>query len=65
MIESYEKSLKETLKKHACYVLITCEEPNDDGYMEVKMTCEGDSTLASYLLQGAQNMIEEQDEQLE
>ncbi|MEI8124182.1 MAG: hypothetical protein WCG42_00320 [Parachlamydiaceae bacterium] len=46
-------------KKHACYVLITCDEPSDDGKMQVEMSYEGDATLAAYILQGAQLHMEE------
>ena len=47
---------------YACYVLITCDHPLQDGQMNVKMSYEGDPTLAAYLLQGAQTFLEEQDE---
>ena len=47
-------------KKHTCYILITCDAAQSDGNMEVKMTYEGDPTLAACLLEGAQNMIDEQ-----
>ncbi|MCE5316304.1 MAG: hypothetical protein LLG04_02945 [Parachlamydia sp.] len=50
-------------KSSVCYVLITCEEANADGDMQVEMTYEGDAALASYLLQGAQNAIDDQDEE--
>ncbi|MBT3394340.1 MAG: hypothetical protein HN411_04430 [Waddliaceae bacterium] len=40
--------------KKACSLVITCQEPNDDGNMHVEMTCEGDTTLAAYLLEEAQ-----------
>ena len=54
------KGIQESLSKnHACYVLITCEEPSEDGNMEVKMTYEGDVALAAYLLQGAQSIIDD------
>lgn len=57
------KRIKEKLgKNNVCYVLITCAEPSDSGDMEVEMTYEGDAALACYLLQGAQNLIEEQEE---
>ena len=57
------KRIKEKLgKNNVCYVLITCAEPSDSGDMQVEMTYEGDAALACYLLQGAQNLIEEQDE---
>lgn len=55
-----QKRLRDTLaKNHACYVLITCDEPTDDGNMQVQMTYEGDAALAAYLLQGAQSIIDE------
>ena len=50
----------ERAKKHPCYVLITCDEPSDDGKMQVEMSYEGDATLAAYILQGAQFHISEQ-----
>lgn len=47
--------LKRSLRKnYACHVLITCENPDDEGEMRVRMTFEGDQALASYLLEGAQ-----------
>ncbi len=56
-----QKEIRKALgKNHACYVLITCEEPTEDGDMQVEMTYEGDATLAAYLLQGAQSYIDEQ-----
>lgn len=58
-----QKHIKQKLaKKHACYVLITCDEPTENGEMQVQMSYEGDAALASYLLQGAQNIIEEGEE---
>lgn len=55
------KEIKKPLSKnHACYVLITCEEPSDDGNMQVEMTYEGDPALAAYLLHGAQCLIDDQ-----
>ncbi len=52
----------ETVEKHACRILITCEHPEGDGQMNVEMTYEGDPSLASYLLERAQNYIEQDDE---
>ena len=43
-----------------CYVLISCEEPNSRGEMEVEMTYDGDKYLASYLVQSAMQLLEEQ-----
>ncbi|MBA2726833.1 MAG: hypothetical protein H0U49_01495 [Parachlamydiaceae bacterium] len=47
-------------KNHTCYILITCNSAEADGNMQVEMTYEGDPALAACLLQGAQNMIDEQ-----
>ena len=46
--------------KNTCYVLITCEPPNDEGTMQVEMTYEGDASLAAYLIESAQVIIDEQ-----
>lgn len=55
--------LKEKLaKKHACYVLITCDAAaGEDGKMQVEMSYEGDATLAAYMLHGAQLQLGEQE----
>ncbi|MEL7431521.1 MAG: hypothetical protein AAGI90_03205 [Chlamydiota bacterium] len=46
--------IKNSLRKeHACYVLITCKEPSEDGKMEVELSYEGDETLAAYLVESA------------
>lgn len=45
-------------KKHSCYILITCDEPSDGGEMSVEMSYEGDAILASFLLQNAQNVVD-------
>lgn len=56
--------IKEELgKNHACYVLITCDESSLSGDFQVEMTYEGDPALASYLLQGAQNIMDEHEMQ--
>lgn len=61
MKRNVQKSFRDALiKKHVCYVLITCDAPSDDGKMNVEMSYEGDATLAAYLLQGAQSFIDEQ-----
>lgn len=62
MKRSIQKSIRDTLiKKHVCYVLITCDAPSEDGEMQVEMTYEGDTALAAYLLQGAQSFIDQQE----
>ena len=61
------KLIRQALKKQACYVLITCDEPSEDGQMSVEMMYEGDAALASYLVQGAQlklNSDEEDEEEI-
>ena len=50
-------------EKHTCYVLITCDQPSSEGKMNVQMNYAGDPVLAAYLLQGAQNFLEEQEEE--
>ncbi len=45
-------------KKNACTIMISCEEPTEDGKMQVEMTCEGDEILASYLLESAQSLLD-------
>lgn len=52
-------------ENHACYVLITCDEPQEDGRMLVEMSYSGDATMASYLIQGAQAFIDRQMESAE
>lgn len=46
---------------HACRILITCDQPADDGKMHVEMNYEGDPVLASYILDRAQGFIEHDD----
>lgn len=63
MIKQIDKDIRDKLaKKHACYVLVTCDQPSDDGKMNVEMSYEGDPALASFLLQGAQEYFETQDD---
>jgi hypothetical protein len=53
------KVVKKALaKNNACYVLITCGEPSEDGKMQVEMTYEGDECLAAYLIESAQGIID-------
>jgi hypothetical protein len=64
-----KKNLKaiqdELAKEYACYVLITCDSATKDGKMQVEMSYEGDPTLAAYLLQGAQDFLENEEQQNE
>lgn len=53
------KSIKNVLSKnHACYVLITCSDPSKDGKMQVEFNYSGDECLAAYLMEEAQNVID-------
>ena len=47
-------------KDNACYVLIACGQPSEDGKMQVEMTYEGDACLAAYLIESAQGIIDHQ-----
>jgi len=47
-------------KKNACTICISCNEPNEEGKMDVEMTCEGDEFLAAYLLENARSILEGQ-----
>ena len=59
MKQHLPKNLRDTLaKQYACYVLITCDEPTEDGNMNVQMSYEGDTVLASYLVEGAQTVLD-------
>ena len=65
MRKSVHKELESKLsKKHACYVLITCNEQKEDGTFDIEMSYGGDDpVLASYLLHGAQAYIDEEVEE--
>lgn len=53
------KGLKAKAEKNASsYVLITCGQPSEEGEMQVEMTYQGDEALVSYLLQGAQLLMD-------
>lgn len=54
---------KTLANKNACYVLITCGMPSSEGKMEVEMTYEGDTSLAAYLIESAQGLLEQQNDQ--
>jgi hypothetical protein len=46
-------------KQHACYVLITCNHPDEKGSMQVEMTYEGDACLAAMLIENAQSYLQD------
>ena len=41
------------------YVLITCGHPNEEGKMEVDFSFDGDPLIVSYLMESAQNILDE------
>jgi len=43
------------------YVLVTCRPAAGDGKMQVEMSYDGDPVLAAYLMEGAQEYLEEED----
>lgn len=62
----YLEDIKKNLKKNnACYVLITCSQPSQDGKMDVELNYSGDENLASYLIEGAQDVFETRMERVE
>lgn len=46
-------------KNPSCYVLVACGDPCENGKIEVEMTFHGEPTLASYLLNEAQGVLDE------
>lgn len=63
MSKRSRKHLQEAVDKNlTCYVLITCGQPSEDGHMQVEMTYQGDTALATYLLQSAQTFIDQEGE---
>ncbi|HEY2811510.1 MAG TPA: hypothetical protein VGJ00_09015 [Rhabdochlamydiaceae bacterium] len=55
----WKKNVRKGLsEENACYVLITCGQPSDDGKMQVEMTYEGDASLAAYLIESAQGLLD-------
>lgn len=59
--DAKEKVRKLLSKEHnACYILITCKQASDEGKMQVEMTYEGDSGLAAYLIDNAQDFFNQE-----
>lgn len=55
------KTLRKKLASdHACYVLITCNHPDENGKMQVEMTYEGDTCLAAMLIENAQSYLQDE-----
>ncbi len=58
-VTKIEKNAKKAFaKKTACYVLITCSEPDADGKMEVELNYDGDEVLAAFLIDNAAQVFE-------
>jgi hypothetical protein len=54
------KKIKHVLcDKTACYVLLTCSHPNEEGKMMVEVTYEGDEAVASYLVDNAKEILDQ------
>ena len=53
--------IKKTLSEnYACYVLLTCDAPTLNGKMNVAMSFDGDETLASFLVENARQVFDNQ-----
>ena len=57
---SLEKVRKLLSANNACYVLLTCDAPASDGKMNVEMSFDGDEMLASYLVENARQVFDNQ-----
>ncbi|MBB63642.1 MAG: hypothetical protein CMO81_01090 [Waddliaceae bacterium] len=58
-----EEKLRDLLdsdEKTAAYVMVRCSLPGEDGKMEVEMMHAGDTVLALYLLENAQEQLQGQ-----
>lgn len=63
MKRQIQKQLQEVMTKNpSCCVLISCGQPSENGDMKVEMTYYGDSSLASYLVRGAQHFFDENEQ---
>lgn len=61
-----DKEIKKALGTDcACYVLITCTEPDANGKMGVEMKYEGDEGLAAFLVENAGQVFNEKAAQRE
>jgi len=55
------KQIKKLLKKDfKSYVLVTCKSTSQEGFMQVEMSYDGDSVLASYLIEGVQEHLDQE-----
>jgi len=62
MRQDIHKRVKKLLERDfEGYVLVTCRPATANGQMQVEMSYEGDPILAAYLMDGAQQYLEEED----
>jgi hypothetical protein len=63
MLSKDRSSLKNAIEEGEpySYVLITCGKPSKTGDMEINMTYQGDMDLISYLLDGAQSILDQKE----
>ena len=59
---SLNKIRKSLSENYACYVLLTCDSPTPDGKMNVAMSFDGDEMLASFLVENARQVFDNQSE---
>lgn len=59
----HDEFAKMILKKHKSYVLITCDEPDIHGKINVDMSYDGDPDLIAFMIHGAQQYLEDTDEE--
>lgn len=60
---SLDKIKKILSENNACYVLITCADPTQDGEMQVEMSYGGDEVLAAYLIDNAQQVFDDRSQE--
>ena len=62
MKNDIHKRIRKLLEKDfEGYVLVTCRPAESDGKMQVEMSYDGDPVLAAYLMEGAQEYLDEED----
>ena len=55
---THEKIKKLLLKEHVGYVLVTARKTTNPDKLQVELSYEGETALASYLVDGAQDVLE-------
>lgn len=55
----HEKIKKMLRKEHVGYVLVTAKKTNHPEKFQVELSYDGEASLASYLVDGAQNVFDE------